>query len=882
MLLNIGTSFEQMQTSLQIQNLTDQFEKSRIFFYLLIDLHGNCRYINPFLKEKLNVDTIHFESISITEFLSTNEAEKLRKACEEVLQHKNQIIETEIQIVAKENVSFQTKWEISVCNNAEGNAEFLQAIGFATPEAKPIDKVRQLQDGELLYKNLIAESLDGIVLSDINGVIDFASPSIVKILGYEISDVLGRTLFDFAHPDDVEVAAQTFEEEVKGTHKSKFINIRLIKKNGEPVWCIVRGHNMLSNPHIGKMVIYFSDETLRKQAEAALIESEKRFKTQATVLNNVTDVIVTTDLNRNVTSWNNVIEKLTGISSVEAIGKRYKDVIDTDYAPYTLDQVANIVINEGIWRGEISFNLQNGEKKYFLHSVSMLYSDTGESIGMLGVGKDITERKKAATTLQESELFYRRLSYYSIDGVVIADQSGKITYCGASVERISGYNPTEMLGRNFFEFVHPDDIPLATDAFLKELRNESVLNYIFLRLKHSNGEWTWCTVRGHNLLETSGVKTFVIYFTNDTKRKHAEDQLRKSEENFRNLIVNLKQGVILSDNNGITTICNQAAQEMLGLNEKDILGKKSFEFHHDIIMEDGQSFSGSIHPVSEMLNSKISIRDIVMGIRRKDTGGRAWLLVNADPILSADGILESVVCSLTDITDQKRLAEELFEQEINKQKLLVKATIDGQEKEREEIGKELHDNINQYLTTARLYLEVAKEKADGEVKEMINLSHKTLSDIVKEIRKLSQSLVPLTLGDIGLVESIQGLCDSIIQAHTIEIELHSRHFEESVLTDNLKLMLFRIFQEQLNNILRHSEASHMHITFESDAEYVLLMINDDGKGFDTTTHKKGRGLSNISSRANLMNGKMDIKSSPGNGCTLSILIPILDVEKGTI
>ena len=165
---------------------------------------------------------------------------------------------------------------------------------------------------------------------------------------------------------------------------------------------------------------------------------------------------------------------------------------------------------------------------------------------------------------------------------------------------------------------------------------------------------------------------------------------------------------------------------------------------------------------------------------------------------------------------------------------------------------------------------------------MINLSHKTLSDIVKEIRKLSQSLVPLTLGDIGLVESIQGLCDSIIQAHTIEIELHSRHFEESVLTDNLKLMLFRIFQEQLNNILRHSEASHMHITLESDAEFVLLSINDDGKGFDTTAYRKGRGLSNISSRANLMNGKMDIKSSPGNGCTLSISIPILDVEKGTI
>ena len=127
MLLNIGTSFEQMQTSLQIQNLTDQFEKSRIFFYLLIDLHGNCRYINPFLKEKLNVDTIHFESISITEFLSTNEAEKLRKACEEVLQHKNQIIETEIQIVAKENVSFQVNSNLMLKNLFKQNGRFLFA-----------------------------------------------------------------------------------------------------------------------------------------------------------------------------------------------------------------------------------------------------------------------------------------------------------------------------------------------------------------------------------------------------------------------------------------------------------------------------------------------------------------------------------------------------------------------------------------------------------------------------------------------------------------------------------------------------------------------------------------------------------------------------------
>lgn len=867
-----------MPPSTQIQELTKHFEQSQTFFYLLVDLYGNCRYVNPILKNTVGLATNNFESIPVTEIFSNKEAQIFRKSCEECLQQKENIAVIELQFVAKGNVPFQTKWEISVCTDVNGDAEFLQAVGFIT---EPV-KVKQLQDSELFYRNLITESLDGIVLSDINGVIDFASPSMIKILGYDVTEVIGRPLFDFAHPEDMELAANTFKEEVNETHKVKFINIRLIKKDGKTVWCIVRGHNLLSNPHVGKMVIYFSDDTMRKQAEEALIESEKRFKAQANILNHVTDVIVTIDLNRNVTSWNNVIEKLTGISAVEAIGKRYKDVIDTDYAPYTLDQVANIVLNEGIWRGEISFNLQKGEKKYFLHTVSMLYSDTGESIGMLGVGKDITERKKVETRLQESELFYRQLSYYSIDGVVMSDEAGVITYCGPSVEKISGYDPAKLLGRNFFEFVHPDDIPLATDAFFKELKKESVLNYIFLRLKHSNGEWTWCTVRGHNLLDAPELNTFVIYFTNDTKRKEAEDLLRKSEENFRGLIYNLKQGVILLDKNGITTICNQAALTMLGLSESNVIGKASSDYYLHVIHEDGTEFPINENPVSMLLQYNVPARDLVMGIYREKMSDLVWVLVNVEPVFTADGKLNNVVCSLTDITEQKRLSKELIETEIQKQKELVQATIDGQEKEKEEIGRELHDNINQYLTTARLYLEVAKEKATGEVQEMISLSHKTLSDIVKEIRKISQSLVPPTLGDIGLVESVQELCESIHQAHTIEIELQHRFFDDEVLTDQLKLMLFRIIQEQLNNVIKHSEASHMHISLQSDAESVLLTINDDGKGFDTAVYKKGRGLSNISSRANLLNGKMDLKSSPGNGCTISVSIPISEVEKGVI
>ena len=148
----------------------------------------------------------------------------------------------------------------------------------------------------------------------------------------------------------------------------------------------------------------------------------------------------------------------------------------------------------------------------------------------------------------------------------------------------------------------------------------------------------------------------------------------------------------------------------------------------------------------------------------------------------------------------------MIEQEIQKQRQLTQATIDGQEKERLEIGKELHDNISQHLTTTKLYLEVGRDKASDEVQEMIMLAHKNLSDIINELRLLSQSLVPPTLGDLGMIESIQDLCDSLRRAHTFQIEFDSRHFNEEVMPENLKLMLFRIIQEQMNNIIRHAHA----------------------------------------------------------------------------
>ena len=204
----------------------------------------------------------------------------------------------------------------------------------------------------------------------------------------------------------------------------------------------------------------------------------------------------------------------------------------------------------------------------------------------------------------------------------------------------------------------------------------------------------------------------------------------------------------------------------------------------------------------------------------------------------------------------------------------MQATIDGQEKERREIGIELHDNINQYLTTTRLYLEVAKEKAEGEMLTMLNQAHKGLLDMINEIRRLSQSLIPPSLTDIGLVESVQDLCTSLKNTHAFTIDFQYRHFNEARLPENMKLMLFRIIQEQINNIIRHAHASTIQINLKTTGTRLTLSIADNGRGFDPGSVKRGHGFDNIGHRADLFGGKLKIDATPGKGCTIHVAVPV--------
>jgi signal transduction histidine kinase len=249
--------------------------------------------------------------------------------------------------------------------------------------------------------------------------------------------------------------------------------------------------------------------------------------------------------------------------------------------------------------------------------------------------------------------------------------------------------------------------------------------------------------------------------------------------------------------------------------------------------------------------------------------------------MDEEGNVRHVVCSVMNLTERKKLEQKLIADQVFHQRQLTQATIDGQENERTAIGKELHDNIGQQLTTIKLFLDYAKSTADKNTSEMVHMALKAVGDVIDEVRAMSRSLVPFTLKDLGLLDSINELIEAFMRTRVLNIKFESEECNEDVLPENQKLSLFRIVQEQLNNIIKHSGAQNVSIRLRTKRQEFILEIKDDGRGFDIDSAPKGIGILNIKNRAELFNGKAEIFSEPGNGCLLvvSFPLPVLNREE---
>lgn len=214
----------------------------------------------------------------------------------------------------------------------------------------------------------------------------------------------------------------------------------------------------------------------------------------------------------------------------------------------------------------------------------------------------------------------------------------------------------------------------------------------------------------------------------------------------------------------------------------------------------------------------------------------------------------------------------------NKQAAQIKTMVATQEEERKRISRDLHDDVGTKLSALKLFLSALHEKAtdsnNKEIKSLAQSSQQFITEAMQDVRQLLLNLSPTVLEDFGYTTAVEGLVNKINETKQINFNLVVFGMKQRLQKD-YELALYRITQELINNVLKHAEAKHVSLQIGQRDEKIILMMEDDGKGFDLNTHKEGYGLNNLAARTKLMQGVMIIDSKVGEGTSVLIEIPYI-------
>ena len=354
-----------------------------------------------------------------------------------------------------------------------------------------------------------------------------------------------------------------------------------------------------------------------------------------------------------------------------------------------------------------------------------------------------------------------------------------------------------------------------------------------------------------------------------TERLSAKQALELSEARFRSIFESVTVGIKVLDLEGKILQTNYAFQAMLGYSEQELTGNPFYKFLHpdDVrqakrLFQDakikGASFFRFEHRTLHRDGSVVWVKTIFTVIKRSHTANDPDFVV---------GIVEN-------ITEQKRLELEMTE--------LNSRLQNSMELERLRLAQELHDNPMQSLYSAIYRIEEMRGSADPKLKDALGDVKQHIQSVLQDLRATAKELRPPTIFNFGLENAIRSHANDILEKHpNLNIYLSLAH-DRQILPEKVRLALFRIFQQSLANVIRHSRATEVHVRFSFDAEEAHLEITDNGKGFEVPSNwidfvRQGHyGLAGAAERANTLGGVFKVKSKPGDSTTIQVTIPWKD------
>jgi PAS domain S-box-containing protein len=682
------------------------------------------------------------------------------------------------------------------------------------------------------------------------------SSTFYTVTGLEASATLSfKALSGLFPPQSWEVWSQGAERCLE-TGEPYALELEGHRPDGTKVWFLTRAEVVRDESgRVRKLHGTLQDVTQRRLAEEVQA-------THAAIVESSEDSIVSMDSDGRVVSWNRGAERMFGFVSAEIVGQSILTIVPLELQDDERRILRKIQSGEGIERYESTRKTKEGDFITVSLAVSPVRNGLGRIVGCSEIARDVTDRKRVEEELKKSvEMFSKAFRQSPLAITLTNLKTNKYIDINETYLQLTGYGRDEVIGRTPYDlglWVNPSE----RDEVAKRLLTQGSVRDVEYQFKTKGGK-VLVGLASAELIEVLGEQCMLAVVADITDRVQAQQALAESERRFRLMA---DSAPVLMWIAGEDKLCTDFNKEWLRFTGRTLE------------QELGMGWVQNVHPddrercVRAYTTSFEVKRQFTLEFRlRRHDGCYRWIIDRGVPRLLADGRFAGYVGCCIDITDEKE-AKAI-------QRELSGRLFHAQEEERARIARELHDDINQrlaLLANGLQQLQHELSKPDETLHSALLPDLRQLTgEIANDIQNLSHQLHPSKLQLLGLPAAVRGLCHEFSKVQKIEVECSVQNSAID-LEETVSLSLYRVIQEALRNVAKHSRAHHVKVELSARANSVHLRISDDGIGFNghIMDSDHGLGLVSMRERLRLAGGEMSIWSRPSLGTQIEAVVPI--------
>ena len=729
--------------------------------------------------------------------------------------------------------------------------------------AERIASEEKLSTGEEQFRRTLDNMLEGIQIHDRDWRYVYVNRALAKYAQYSRSELLGFTLMEkypgIEQTDLFATLQRCMNERLALHFETEFVFPGGIKKDFQ----------LSIQPVPEGLFILSIDITNRKKAEEKLIISEENYRS---IMERVSDGFAAIDKNWCLTYVNKMGATILRHTPEELIAKNIWTVFP---------RAVGKPFHKAYSRAMEEQHYMHLEEYYAHFDVWFENHIYPSPDGISVFFRDITQRKKAEQQREFDQSNLHALINNTTDLMWSVARDFTLITSNQAFEAMV----TQLSGA---PIIHGDSVlvaafPAGQLEIFRTFYERAFAGESFTT-EHSGfyGD-TWSEISFHPVYEGNIVMGTACFSRDITERKIAEGLLksRLAEKKvvaarMQSILDTIPADIALLNDKGIIIDVNDAWRNGTDSNgftgNAYKTGDNYLDHSKHVSDEQWKEQKDVAKGLADVLSNKVN--EFVHEYDCDDPEIKKCFRMVARPLLGKE--FAGAVVIHIDITELRRLERETLAGKIEQQKSITRAMLQAQEKERNHIGLELHDNVSQLLAATRMKLQLAVKGREVNKAVIIEcITH--VEETMVETRNLSHRMVMPRFADSSFLEAIEGLAVIYrMPSRTIQLEIGG--LDENIVSPGIKETLYRIAQEQLNNINKYAQATAIVIRTTTNNDTVTMLVKDNGVGFNTMKKKAGIGLVNIKNRSESYNGSAVVVSAPGNGCCLTIHIPLQNLS----